>query len=52
MAGHSMHRFMEFQNGRNEFDGLHRLDLIQPMLFHPLEQVDEPLTNDVIANDD
>jgi len=52
MANHPMHRFMELWDGGDEFDGLCWLDLLWPVLLHPLEEIDKPLTGNVIADEE
>ena len=52
MANHPMHRFMELWNGRDEFDGSCGLDFLWPVLLHPLEEIDKPLTRNVVADEE
>ena len=50
MTSHPVHRFVKLQNGGDEFNGPRWLDLVGPMLLHPLEDVDKPLTSDIVAD--
>ena len=52
MASHPMHRFMELGDGGDEFDRSCGLDLLWLVLLHPLEEIDKPLTGNVIANEE
>ena len=40
VAGHPVHRLMELWNGGDEFDRSCGLDLLWPVLLHPLEEID------------
>ena len=42
---------MEFRNRRNELERTFDLDFVWPMLSHTREEVDEPLTSDVVRQE-
>ena len=48
----AMHWFVEFRNSRNELSRCRNPEVRRPMRFHPDEEVDEPLTGDVVAQKD
>lgn len=52
VAGHPVHRLMELWNGGDEFDRSCGLDLLWPVLLHPLEEIDKPLTGNVVADEE
>ena len=47
----AVHGLVQFGNGRYEFFGRGNLEGGRPMFFHTVEEVDEPLAGDVIAED-
>jgi len=46
-----MHRFVKFRDGRYKARSFRNPEVGGPM-FHSLEEVDEPLAGDVVAEDD
>jgi hypothetical protein len=45
----AMHRFVEFRNGGDKFSGGRNPKVRRPMLFHPHEEVNEPLAGNIVA---
>jgi len=48
----AVHGFMQFRNCRYEFFGSRNPEGRGPVLFHAAEKVYEPLTGDVVTNED
>lgn len=52
MIGGSVHGFMEFGDRGYKSRRRSKFDISGPVVRHPVEEVDEPLTGDVIADQD
>ena len=45
-----VHRLVKFGDGGNQSSTNARLEVLRPVLLHPLEQIDEPLTGHIVAD--
>jgi hypothetical protein len=52
MISGSMHGFMEFRNRGYKSRRGSEVNISGPVVRHPMEEVDEPLTSDVVADED